>query len=288
MNIVMKKLITSLVVCAFVASACTKDNGDDTTPPEGEVTVPELPADPQPDNTSFRHRILLLQHTGTACPNCPRLASSLKELSEDQEYAAKYHHVAAHSYNQNDPAYSKAAKNLSDPFCNAYPELSFNLTTENIGLDTSVKTINVHFDGLHKETADAGISASVHTDGSTIVANVEIKAAVENNYRIAAWVLEDNIEGRQDGATEEWHHTHHNAIRGFSGSSANIGIYGEKIGVIGAGKTGGSVLKIDIEEDWNIENCKVLVLVNGLKDGKYDVINCALCPIGGKTTYNYK
>lgn len=284
----MRKLITSLVFCAILASGCTKDNGDDSTPPEGDVTVPELPADPQPDNTSFSHRILLLQHTGTACPNCPRLATSLKELAADPEYAAKYHHVAAHSYNQDDPAYSKAAKNLSDPFCSAYPELSFNLTTENVGLDTSVPNIKEHIDGLHKETADAGISAAVGLSGNTIVANVQIKAAVENNYRITAWLLEDNIEGRQDGATEQWQHTHNNAVRALTGTSANIGIYGEKLGIIGTGETGGKVLTISTKEGWDMKNCKVLVIVNGLKDGKYDVVNCAICAIGGKTGYNYK
>ncbi|MBO5814850.1 MAG: hypothetical protein J6R30_01900 [Bacteroidales bacterium] len=29
---------------------------------------------------------MLLQHTGTACPNCPRLMVSLKELAGDGDY----------------------------------------------------------------------------------------------------------------------------------------------------------------------------------------------------------
>ena len=40
-------------------------------------------ADPQEGSTSFQHRIMLLQHTGTYCPNCPTLMSSLKEVAEE-------------------------------------------------------------------------------------------------------------------------------------------------------------------------------------------------------------
>ena len=61
--------------------------------------VPQLPADPQEDNVSFRYRMLLVQHTGATCSNCPRMMESLKKLSEDAAYNGLYHHVASHSYN---------------------------------------------------------------------------------------------------------------------------------------------------------------------------------------------
>lgn len=267
---------------------CTND--DDNTqvipgPEQGEI--PTLPVDPQPGNTSFVHRIMLLQHTGTACPNCPRLMVSLRELAGDLEYSGKYYHLASHSYNTDDPAYSKAASQISGQ-SRAYPDLSFNLGAESTGNDTSLPTIKRYIDQLHKEKADVGIAAAAGISGNTVTVNVQIKAAVDNNYRVTAWLLEDDIEAEQDGATADWQHIHNNALRAFSGTSLNMGIYGERLGDVKAGETVEKVLTIALEDDWKAENCKVLVIANSSIDGRYDLANCVICPMGETVNYDYK
>lgn len=285
----MKKIISMLALTAVMLVSCTEkpeDNQEDF----GDVVIPELPADPQPANTSFSHRILLLQHTGTYCPNCPQLMTSLKALAEDASYAEKYHHVAAHSYNESgDLAYSAAAANLSQAFCSGYyPELTFNLTRENTGTSISVETIRKHIDELHKDAADAGISASVLQTGSSLGVNVQVKAAKENQYRIAAWVLEDGIRCKQEGASEDWMNTHGNAVRTMAGNTLNMKIYGEKVDLLKAGETAQKSFAITLEDGWVAENCKVLVVVNAAgSDGRYDLVNCALCPVGGSVRYAY-
>ena len=187
------RLLTILTAAAAILIGCNDKNG--TTPDVIEPDLsgaPELPADPQPGTTSFSHRIMLLQHTGTYCPNCPNLMTSLKELAQDNEYLNKYIHVASHSYNEDgDRAYSEAAAKISQAFCSGYyPELTFNLTSESTGTSIAASTIKSMIDGLHKETADVGIAAAakIMNDGNLgIVA--EIKTAVEKNYRIAVWLL---------------------------------------------------------------------------------------------------
>ena len=259
--------------------------------PAGDVTVPELPADPEPGNTSFNHRILLLQHTGTYCSNCPNLMTSLKALSEMDEYVSKYQHVAAHSYNETgDPAYSQAAANLSQAFCSGYyPELTFNLTKENTGTSLAVSTITGIIDQLHKETADVGIAAAAGLSGDALGVNVQIKAAKAGQYRIAVWVLEDGIRGKQEGASEDWMNTHGNALRAMAGNTLNMRIYGEKMGELQVGQTAEKSFSVALDETWKVENCKVLVVVNAAgADGRYDLANCALCPIGGVVIYDYK
>jgi hypothetical protein len=215
--------------------------------------------------------------------------TSLREIAVDPAYAAKYQHVASHSYNTDDPAWSEAAKKISDAFCKAYPELTFNLSGETTGDDTSVSTIKKHIDQLHKESADAGIAAAAQVNGNTLSVKVQVKAATENSYRVAAWILEDDIKAQQssNGALEEWMHTHENALRAFSGSSLNLGIYGEKLGTLKAGETAEKDLTIEILKDWKVENCKIFILVNSSKDGKFDVANCTICPIGGNVAYQY-
>ena len=282
--------IISLCCAVFIFAACAeKDSPVDK--PSGDVTIPELPADPQPENMMFNHRILLLQHTGTYCSNCPNLMSSLKELSLMEEYIAKYQHVAAHSYNQEgDPAYSQAAANLSQAFCDGYyPELTFNLTRENTGTSLSVSTITGMIDRLHKEAADVGIAAAASLSDKTVGVNVQIKAAVDGQYRVAVWVLEDGIRGKQEGATEDWMNTHSNAVRVMAGNTLNLRIYGEKMGELQVGQTAEKSFTVSLDESCKPENCKVLVVINAAgSDGRYDLANCVVCPIGGSVTYDYK
>lgn len=143
----MEKRFLSILAAAVIAFiGCGEENTGIHDPVEPDETgIPEIPADPQKENTSFTHRIMLLQHTGTYCPNCPKLMSSLKEVAEDKAYSDKYHHVAAHSYNQDgegDAAYSTAA------------------------------AIRSKIDQLHKDSADAGIAASTKiSDGYLNVAS---------------------------------------------------------------------------------------------------------------------
>ena len=125
---------------------------------------------------------------------------SLKIVAEDQTYAGKYQHVAAHSYNETgDAAYSQAAAHLSQAFCSGYyPELTFNLTKDNTGTSTDPETIKAHIDAIYKEVADAGITAVSRRNGSTLSIKAGIKAAKAGTYRIAAWVLEDGIRSKQE------------------------------------------------------------------------------------------
>lgn len=253
--------------------------------------VPQLPQDPQQDNLSFRHRMLLIQHTGATCSNCPRMMESLKTLSEDTAYNGLYHHVASHSYNggENDAAYSDAARDLSMAYniSGLYPMLTFNLTTVSAGTDLS--EIKTQIDLLKKEQADAGISAASELSADEVVVNVEVKAAVTNSYRVAAWLLEDDIYSLQSGMYESWHNTHHNAVRYAAGQVSKLSFAGERLGNIEKGGRAGKVLVLPVEESWKVENCKVLVIVTAAdENGNYDVANCTLCGIGEAVTYDYK
>lgn len=253
--------------------------------------VPELPADPQEASLSFRHRMLLVQHTGATCSNCPRMMESLKKLAEDEAYSGLYHHVASHSYNggEADPAYSEAARDLSMAYniSGLYPMLTFNLTTNSVGTDLT--EIKAQIDLLKKETAEAGIAAAVEISGEDVLVNVEVKAAQANNYRVAAWLLEDEIYALQAGMYESWHNTHHNALRYAAGQISQLSFAGEKLGSLAKGDKASKVLVLPLEEEWVAENCKVLVMVTAAdENGNYDVANCALCQIGETVTYDYK
>lgn len=247
--------------------------------------VPHLPKDPDADAVDFRHRIMLVQHTGNECPNCPRLMETLKNLSNDAAYNTLYHHVASHSYNASDAAYSSAAASLSKALNlqGYYPWLTYNLTTtEGYNLDDIKKSI----DDLHKDVADAGISAAASVVGNTVYVNVGLKAGNASKYRVAVWLLEDSIRSLQSGANASWQNMHDNCLRAMYGETKNECIYGKPLGSLEEGATCDFIAAIDLESGWNADNCKVMIVaVAG--NGEYDLVNCRVCPIGESVSYDY-
>ena len=246
--------------------------------------VPDLPADPDAANTEFAHRMLLVQHTGNECPNCPKVMDILKRIGDDEEYNSKYLHVASHSYNSTDAAYSPAAQSLSKNMgVNLYPMVTTDLTDNQICFENEIKDAII---SCSKEYADAGISASSAVVGNQILVNVSLKVAVDSKYRLAVWVLEDNIHSPQAQATASWHNMHSNCLRMMYGSQKNEQIYGKHLGTVHAGQSEDIVAAIEIDESWIVDNCKLLIVaVSG--SGDYSLVNCTYCPVEGSVSYNY-
>lgn len=254
--------------------------------------VPELPADPNPASTNFAHRHLMIQHTGTNCGYCPYMMSALAQLAQETEYSSQYCLAASHSYNTDDPMYSTISKNIGRLYgTGGYPYVSMDLN-KNLGVNNSSIAANVSnlkklLDNNAVATPDAGLTAAVSATSAQIIINTTVKAAVTGSYRVGAWILEDNIKAEQYGAQSDEHNIHHNAVRAAVGNQSIL--TGTEIGTIEAGKTGNIVQTINIDRNWKIENCKVLIFVtNPDADKQTPVKNCIVCPIGGSVAFEYK
>lgn len=253
--------------------------------------TPELPADPNEASTSFAHRHLLIDHTGTECPNCPYMMSALEELAQDSEYNSQYLLACSHSYNRTDPMYNQGSAAIGNKFGNGYyPYVMMDLN-KTLGVNNSMVAVNVQnlkklLDNNKVAAADAGISAAVGATPMQIIINAEVKAAVTGKYRVGMWILEDNIEAAQSGATASEHNIHNNAVRAIVGSLTNL--TGEELGTIEAGKSASIVRTVNISSNWKIANCKVLLFVTSDADTTTPLKNCVLCPIGGTVAYEYK
>ena len=251
-------------------------------------TIPALPEDAQPANTSFNHRILLVDHTGNTCGYCPQMMKALKTVSETGDYHSKYYEAMAHTYSNGDPAFSGAASVVSNHHgVSSYPTLTYNFyhTTQSSYNDAHIMG---QIDALWKaEGADAGIAAASTLASKSVIVNTEVKAAVANDYRITAWLLEDGIYAKQTNATEEWMNTHDNAIRQrVSGDD----ISGVDLGTLAAGETASTALTLNIiGNKWNRDNLKVMVIVSAKNaKGQFEVANVAICPMNNVVTYDYK
>ncbi len=253
--------------------------------------IGELPTDSAPESTDFHHRILLVQHTGTGCSQCPGMMSILKRISEDDAYNNRYNHVASHSYglepNYPDYAHSSAADELSRHLnVHYYPWVTFNLT-EVTELDE--ESIKAQIVNLHKSTSDVGIAVAATCDDGVVYANIAIKAAKTGNYRMAVWLLEDGIFAKQNNKVDSWQDTHNNALRAMAGETKSERIYGKLIGTIEEGTTSEYIVAIDdLEDDWNVDYCEIMVVVTAADDnGNYDVVNTAVCKVGEKHAFEY-
>lgn len=248
--------------------------------------------------TDFNHRILLVDHTGTGCPNCPFMMNMLKALSETN-YHKRYNEAIEHSYNGSDPASSDDAYTLFYYYkkigVTGYPNLTYNfnhdvVTGGNPVTKTGVGWLKAEIDKLWKPAADAGIKASSKFEGNNVVVDVEVTSKVEQNYHITAWLLEDNIYGRQSNAKEEWQNTHNNAVRRISAGDQND-LSGEDMGTIAVDGIGTKQISIAVDSNWNRDNLKVLIIISAPSSehgGKYEVVNTAVCPANGSIDYEYR
>ncbi len=249
---------------------------------------------------NFNHRVLLVDHSGTNCPNCPRMMAALKALSEDSKYHRRYNEVVCHTYNSSDPASSTDAYTISNYYRTnidpsfGYPRLFFNFChmesasggqTPAIGRDNIIKEI----DKLWKVAADAGIKASSTFEGDNLVVDVEVTSKKEQEYRVAVWLLEDGISARQNGGYEPWMNTHNNAVRRISAGSAED-LSGESLGTIAVDGVATKKISLEVNSGWKRENLKALIIVSAPNavGGKYEVVNTALCPAAGSVDYEYR
>lgn len=253
--------------------------------------LPHAPADPQAANTTFNHRLLLVQHTGTGCMNCPRMMDSLKELSEDGAYNTAYTHVACHSYisEPEDPCRSDAADDFSLKYGTGnFPELTFNLTTESTG--TLLSDIKKMIDDLRKESINVGIAASAIVTGGDLLVNVDVKVAETGNYRVGVWVLEDDIRGTQTGGNKSWHNIHENALRAMiTNAGSKTSFAGETAEELKSAKTANMTYRIAPESSWNTANCEFMIYVTApTAEGEYDIVNSVVCKVGESIEFDYK
>lgn len=258
--------------------------------------IPEVPADPQPDNYAFNHRVLLIDHTGVNCGYCPYMTDTLLALAETDVHG-NYNEVTCHagSYAGGDPGNSAAANALNQfqsGLISGYPTLILNFYDDESvnyngypsyvrqGVQAAIKT----------EGADVGISMAVVGDTDKVYCSAQIKSAKTQEYKATAWLLESNIYSpNQSGATKDVHKIYNYALRNMSHEYSRSNVQGDSIGVLEAGDVVDCAFELPIvSTKWESENFDVLVIVSALdSNGRWDVVNTAMCHIGATKEIEY-
>ena len=260
----------------------------------------ELPADPSPESYDFNQRILLVDHTGTSCPNCPAVKDAFKTASESANYKDKFNVVYSYSYNQNEACYSSAAKTLWNYYkevCKSGDELTgYPSFTTNYCYNWTGKAGSVldRIDTFWDKDVTASIAISNVRKDSKLTINAAIKSSKSQDFKLSLWLLEDGVYETQSGAgSATWMHTHHNIMRdGITGISASD-IAGVEFGYVEANTTVQRIMEFDlfIGSSWKINNCKLIAIISAPSekyDGKYEVVNTAICEFNSTIGFDYK
>lgn len=271
-------------------------NYEGTEGKEPGTNVP-LPKDSDPSNIAFHHRVLLIEHSGVNCGNCPRVMSGVHALAETEVrdlYNFAEIHGGAFAPSDIDNAYSDAAV-IVDNFYSprGYPDIRFNFYDGEGDIGSVYQFVEANsqiLKSLAKEDgAWAGIAASSVADSSSVKISIGVKAAKTQEYKVTAWLLEDNVYNpNQAGATEEYHTNRDNILRYIAGTYSEDDLSGDSLGIIYGRQIKNYEYEIPIDSNWVCDNMNILIIVSAAnKSGLFEVVNTALCPIGGSIGYEY-
>lgn len=254
--------------------------------------VPVIPTDPQPSSTDFHRRSLLIQFTGTGCGYCPFMINIIRRLAADSSYSDKYVHAACHSYNDPDPAYIQTTL-PSAMGVGGYPNAIFNLDkTTRFSYNISDAAIKDYIDSKYEQGARVAVAGACVVDGSQLVLRAGIKAGTTGSYRLAAWVLEDGIVGKQTSynVPDEFgigFDVHENCIRYIYGQNAAKDFTGKSF-KLEEGETADMFVIFDMPSYWVTENLHVVVFASAQDGTSYLVNNCVDIPVNSSAAYSYK
>ena len=257
--------------------------------------MPGVPADPEPENLAFNHRVVLIDHTGVGCGYCPAATDQLRNLAKTT-WHKHYNEVTCHAgtFSGGDPANSAAANALNQfqdgLHKGSKPVICFNFYTKSNGYGATAMQAVLQ-EKVNKDGADVGIAMAVEGDNTNIYCAAQVKAKESKEYKIVAWLLESNIYSpNQSSATQDYHKIYNFALRNISGEYSKANVAGESIGVLEEGQTYDCAFTLPIvSSKWNWENMGVLVIVSAKdSNNRWDVVNSAYCSLEDKSkAYEY-
>ena len=278
------------------------------TPP----AAPAAPEDTNPSKTNFVRRNLLTQFTGTGCGYCPLMMNALYELLNHQVYGNKVVVAAAHLYNESDPSYLLEAQTLDNALgVQGFPSLYSDLDKNGYG-DATFAALKKCVDNAQNRVSVKGgiaVNSKYHAEEEYIVLNATVKAKETTEFRIGAWLLEDNIYGKQSVYADPYKNTgeliqpldgldfnyHNNTIRLADSKASNTDFSGYSLGVIESGKTESRAFAFKLKANgtgsatkWNHDNLRVIVFISTKEGSKWLVNNVVKCPKDGSVDFEYE
>ena len=261
-----------------------------------------LTAAPDPDAdyryTDFRRRLLAVQYTGTWCGYCPRVSLAIKRFKETDAHPDDIVFAAAHSRDVMETEFG--AELISFQAITGFPTLMLNLNanskvTDSPYIETGAAHIAQARTNAIRTPACSNIRAEVSEPDENGIINIdaEVKVNTTGKYRVAAWLLEDNVYAPQSdyyNYGEEAIHTHNNVVCASTAPTSAIGNYVTTAPELEAENAYPVSLQLCPKTQCvkDPANCRVIIVVTrAVSSLTFTVDNVIECPIGGKKDYEY-
>ena len=272
------------------------------TPP----AAPAAPEDTNPEKNDFVRRVLLTQFTGTGCGYCPNMMNALYVLSNNEAYKEYYNKcviAAAHLFNVTDPAYLEDAKTLDNSVgVSSFPNLVADLNRGAKADPNIVSITSVINTSISRVSVKGGIAVNTeyHAEDGYVMVNATVKAKTTEEFRVGAWLLEDDIDGAQsnNGITPVQgvnFDKHNNCIRIANSRYTNTDFTGYSLGTIEAGSTASHEFAFKLKDNgkgganyWNHDNLRLIVFISTKEGNNWYVNNVVKAPIQGSVDFEYE
>lgn len=246
-----------------------------------EVTVSTI------GDSKYKHILLGMEFTSEGCTACPGFASILETI--EHENSDKMIVVAFHmnfggvtdflSLNETTTYLQSLGART------ALPQFYFNIRKTDESLITRDKVLKAMAEELTIPNT-CGVAIDTRYDDASRKLNItaKITSDVEKEYRYLVYLVEDNIPQRLQG---EAGFIHQNVVREVMTSTIGDRFPSEYRPVPANQEVAIKLPEVQIPEDWNTENMRVVVsMTNSLDGGKsYTSNNTAQCKLGESVDY---
>jgi len=235
-----------------------------------------------PVESRFQRKVCVMEFTGTWCAQCPAGATTLNYLVgkayEGKAFALAFHNNDEYTLPQEQELYAIFKYG-------GYPAYVTDMCEDLTGLLNEGGCSPAIEKRLYDSETHCGaaVSSTYDAEKKTVTVDASMFSEKTMTYRMAAYVIEDKVTGKQKQSTGEVQedYTHRHMVRKMLSSS----VRGDSLGEVSVEKEASKTYSFTVEDDWNVENLSVAVLILD-KDGH--VNNMAICAAdGGKMDYEY-
>lgn len=228
--------------------------------------------------SEFVRKVCLMEFTSISCTFCPEGYRRIEPVLE--QYPEQLYLLSMHPEDYNgtaDPLGIPQTTEIEKTFkIGSYP---YTLLDMRESADAYSKNVREALQRSFDEyPAHCGVAVASIFNESEHKAEVTVKlhSEKETDYRIAVYVVEDDIISRQlDRGIWRDDYVHHKVARRIVGDN----VYGEKLGKVLAGEEAVKTWDISLDQSWNIDNLYIYALAID-EDGTVNNMNACLVKNG--------
>ena len=288
----MKRLFSLLSLCAVALCGLSCHGTIDPNEGNGGVDLSEGVDTTVNLASGYAKKMVAMQFTSIGCVNCPFLSDAIKDVQKNRpgEIIPVAFHLDFGGYA--DPMTLPMNTKFFDKVATGegLPMFALNFKKSSQHIINEYAKIVAEMD-LQAEAYPAECAVAISTNYDAASNSVEVTAAFKSDvagvYRYHIFLVEDGIEYYQQGSDAE-SYIHNNVLRAIVSDNV-MGLKLDAGNYLEPGKEYEVVKTIQLSDEWNVENMRVVVAMLNTKDGGKNFManNAAECAVGKSVDYAF-